>query len=83
MDPGDSLLSLDLVGRGVCLLKAKLDEAVVRLHLSWGLEGPGPQSRLKACALGWHSPLGGLSRQGEGESRLLAPSSRSGHWALH
>ena len=41
--------------------EAKPGEVVVRLHLSRGLRGPGPESRLKASALGWHSPLG--SRQ--------------------
>lgn len=51
-------------------LEAKLDEAVVRLHLSWGLRGPGPQSRLKACALGG-TVLWEAGRQGGRESRLL------------
>lgn len=51
-------------------LEAKLDEAVVQVAPELGPKRPGPQSRLKACALGWHSPLG-AGRQGE-ESRLLA-----------
>lgn len=63
------LLTFLRLGRQRVSPEAKPGEAVVRLHLSWGLRGPGPESRLKASALGWHSPPGG-SQERRGRADL-------------